>query len=133
MPYLIALLLSLSIAALATLTGLDRSRAFYPTVLIVVGSYYVLFAAMAATRQTTLVEIVVAVGFVLVALVGFKANLWLVVAGLVAHGLFDFVHHRFIANPGVPAWWPAFCLSFDVSLGAWLAVRLIRSPAPALE
>ena len=68
----------------------------------------------------------------LVALVGFKTNLWLVVAGLVGHGLFDFVHHRFIANPGVPLWWPAFCLTFDVVFGVWLAVGLIRRPNPSL-
>jgi len=24
------------------------------------------------------------------------------------------VHHRFISNPGVPAWCPGFCLAFDV-------------------
>lgn len=132
MPYSIALILSLSVAALVTLAGLDRSRAFYPTVLIVVASYYVLFAAMAASRQTLLMEIVVAVGFLLVAIIGFKTNLWLVAAGLVGHGLFDFVHHRLIANPGVPPWWPGFCLTFDVVLGAWLAVGLIKRPESAI-
>jgi len=38
-----------------------------------------------------------------VALAGFRSTPWLVVAALAAHGVFDFFHGRFIANPGVPA------------------------------
>ena len=46
MPFAVGLALSFAVALLAKSAGLDRDRAFYPTVLIVVGSYYVLFAAM---------------------------------------------------------------------------------------
>jgi hypothetical protein len=35
-----------NLAGLATVVGFDRERAFYPTVMIVIASYYVLFAAM---------------------------------------------------------------------------------------
>jgi hypothetical protein len=51
-----------------------------------------------------------------------------VVAALIGHGVFDFVRHFFIDNPGVPQWWPGFCLASDVVFGAWLAVRLMRQP-----
>ena len=45
-------------------------------------------------------------------------------AGAIAgHGVFDFFHHSLVENPGVPRWWPGFCLAFDVGLGAYLAVR----------
>ena len=133
MEYLIGLILSLAVAGSATVIGLDRERAFYPTVLIVIASYYVLFAAMGASRRTLVIEIVVATGFLLVALLGFKRNLWFAVAAIVGHGVFDFVHHWFIENPGVPRWWPGFCLTFDVILGAWLAVRLMRTPSPFFQ
>jgi hypothetical protein len=46
MAYLVGGLLALTVGALATLVHLDRDRAFYPTVLIVVASYYALFAVM---------------------------------------------------------------------------------------
>ena len=36
----------------------------------------------------------------------------------------DFFHRFFIDNPGVPRWWPGFCLAFDVVLAVWLTVRL---------
>jgi hypothetical protein len=128
MEYLIGLILAAAVAGLATLVGFDRERAFYPTVLIVIASYYVLFAAMGASSRTLLAEIAVASGFLLVAVLGFKRNIWLVVAALVGHGSFDFVHHRYIDNPGVPHWWPGFCLAFDALLGVFLAVRLIEHP-----
>ena len=128
MEYLIGLILAVATVCLATGVGLARERSFYPTVLIVVGSYYVLFAAMAASRRTIVVESVVAGIFLLFAVIGFKRNLWLVVVALIGHGIFDFVHHFFIDNPGVPHWWPGFCLAFDALLGLFLALRLIRHP-----
>jgi len=127
------LILALAVAGLAAITGFDRERAFYPTVLIVIASYYVLFAAMGASGRTLVIEIVVASGFLLIAVVGFKRNLWWVVAALIGHGIFDFVHHMFIDNPGVPRWWPGFCLIFDVIVGGLLAVRLMRSPNARLN
>jgi len=126
MEYLIGLLLSLAVAGLAIIIGLDRERAFYPTVLIVIASYYVLFAVMAASGRTLVIEIAVASGFLLIAAIGYKRSLWLVAIALVGHGSFDIVHHLFIENPGVPHWWPGFCLVFDVIFGGLLAVCLLR-------
>jgi len=51
----------------------------------------------------------------------------LVVAALIAHGVFDFVHGRIVSNPGVPAWWPSFCLAYDVGAGVYLAWLLSSS------
>jgi hypothetical protein len=48
--------------------------------------------------------------------------------GLIGHGTFDFVHHFFIDNPGVPRWWPGFCLAFDALFGVLMAWRLLRGP-----
>ena len=124
MEYMIGWVLALAVAGLATIVGLDREQSFYPTVLIVIASYYVLFAVMGGSGNTLVIEILVACGFSLLALFGFKKNLWLVAAAMVGHGVFDFVHHVLIENPGVPHWWPGFCLAFDAMAGAWLATRL---------
>ena len=125
MGYLIGLILALAVAGLASMAGLDRERAFYPTVLIVIASYYALFAVMGASGRILAVEIVVASGFLLFALFGFKRNLWLVAAAIVGHGVFDFFHNSLIDNPGVPHWWPGFCLVFDVIVGGLLAARVM--------
>jgi len=126
MEYVIGLFLSLAVAGVATIIGLDRERAFYPTVMIVIASYYVLFAVMAPSGRALVIEIVVASAFLLFAIIGYKRNLWLVAIALVGHGVFDFVHHFLIENPGVPHWWPGFCLVFDLILGGVLAARLMR-------
>jgi hypothetical protein len=126
MEYLVGILLGLATVVLAALIGFDRDRSFYSTVLIVVATYYVLFAAMGATRRTLMLEIALACGFILFAVIGFKGNFWLVAAALVGHGIFDFVRPGFIANPGVPHWWPGFCMAFDVIFGVGLALRLLQ-------
>ncbi len=73
-------------------------------------------------------ESLIASAFFVLAVAGFKKNLWLIVTALAAHGIFDFFHHLLIQNPGVPVWWPGFCLSFDVLAGAFLLILLIRRP-----
>ena len=126
MEYLIGVVLSLIVFAFTAIAGFGRDRSFYSTILIVVASFYVLFAVMGGSGRPLVLEIVVAMGFLLIAVIGFKTNLWLVAAAIAGHGLFDFVHHLFIYNPGMPLWWPGFCGSFDVVFGAAVAIRLMR-------
>jgi hypothetical protein len=71
-------------------------------------------------------ESLAAAAFLALAVIGFKKSLWLTAAALAGHGIFDFFHHLLIQNPGVPAWWPGFCMSFDVLAGGFLAVLLMR-------
>ena len=121
MPYVIGIVLSAAVAVFARAVGLDRDRAFYPTVMIVIALYYVLFAVMSGSVQTVLLESVVMVLFAIAAVVGFKSSSWIVVAALAGHGVFDAVHGYVIENTGVPAWWPAWCLAYDVGAAAGLA------------
>jgi len=99
MEYLVGLALCLAVGGLAVAIGFDRDRAFYPTVLIVIATYYVLFAAMGASARALIMEIVAASGFSALALIGFKKNLWLVAAAILAHGIFDYLHHFLSAIP----------------------------------
>jgi hypothetical protein len=94
--------------------------------LTVIVTYYILFAAIASSAQALALESLIAGVFLVLAVAGFKKNLWLIVAALAGHGVFDFFHHLFIQNPGVPLWWPGFCLSFDVLAGVFLAMLLMR-------
>lgn len=120
-PFTIGVLLAPAVAAFGRAAGLDRDRAFYPVTLIVVASYYVLFAAVGGSMWAVAIESAVMAAFVAAAVAGFKRSLWLVSAALVAHGLFDLLHHRLIDNAGVPAWWPVFCMAYDIGAGATLA------------
>lgn len=106
---------------LAKGAGFDRDRAFYPVILIVIASYYVLFAVMGGSMSAIIIESVVTTIFAIIAVVGFKSSPWIVAAALAGHGVFDSVHGSLISNPGVPPWWPAFCLAFDIAIGAGMA------------
>jgi hypothetical protein len=128
MPYLIGIVLSVGVALFARSVGFDRDRAFYPIVLMVIASYYVLFAAMSQSTQTVLLESVLMTVFVIAAVVGFKSSAWVVVAGLAGHGVFDALHGNVVENSGVPVWWPAFCLAYDVGAAGSLAWLIKRHP-----
>jgi hypothetical protein len=132
MAYLVGAGLAWAVSLFASLVGLDRDRAFYPTVTIVIASYYALFAVMAGSSAELGRECVVMSGFAVASVLGFKRNLWILVAGLCAHGVFDLGHAQLITNPGVPSFWPAFCLSYDVTAGGYLAWRLLRSRIAAV-
>ena len=124
MEYFIGAVLALAVSVFATLAGFDRDRAFYPTVLIVVASYYGLFAVIGGGDKALAIESGVLALFVLASIFGFKRNLWIVAAALAGHGIFDIFHDHLISNAGVPAWWPMFCMTYDVTAGAYLAWRL---------
>ena len=131
MPYLIGIFLALGVSVLARGVGFDRDRAFYPAVVLVVASYYVLFAAMSGSIQTVVLESVVMALFVIAAVAGFKGSAWIIVGALAGHGLQDAVHGHIVANAGVPAWWPAWCLAYDVGAAGALAWLLIRADVPS--
>jgi hypothetical protein len=124
---LVGATLALSVGLLTTAFGLDRDRALYPTITIVIALYYVLFAVIGGSTQVLLVDSIVASAFIAAALWGFRSSLWIVVVALIAHGTLDLVHDRVIANPGVPEWWPQFCFTYDVAAAAYLAWLLKRA------
>jgi hypothetical protein len=121
MPFGIGIVLSVVVAVFARYVGFDRDRAFYPTVMIVIALYYVLFAAMSGSVQTVFLESVVMAVFAVAAVVGFKSSSWIVAAALAAHGVQDAFHGQVLENTGVPAWWPAFCSAYDLGAAAILA------------
>ena len=59
MAILIGAILALSVGLSATFLGLDRDRAFYPTVMIVIASYYALFAVVGGSSHAVATESIV--------------------------------------------------------------------------
>jgi len=131
MAYFVGIVLAVTVCVFCTVVRLDRDRALYPTVMIVIASYYGLFGVMGGDNHALVLELVFAALFVLASVFGFKGNLWLVVAALAGHGIFDFFHHFVIANPGVPVWWPPFCLTYDVVAAGYLAWLLVTAKLAA--
>ncbi|HET8774711.1 MAG TPA: hypothetical protein VFP80_12995 [Thermoanaerobaculia bacterium] len=81
--------------------------------LAMIASVYVGFAVADGRKTVITVEILVAFAFVVCATVAMASFPWLIVVGLVGHGLKDLWQHRtqYVANT---RWWPPFCLVVDV-------------------
>ena len=133
MEYVIGIAGAVAVGLFGTVIGFDKERSFYPVVLIVIATLYLLFAVMANSTGSLVAETIPALVFVAMAALGFRKSPWFVVAGLALHGVFDFFHHLVIANPGVPVWWPGWCLSYDVVAAGYLAALILirRTPRAA--
>lgn len=121
MPCLIGAPMALSVALFTRWLGFERDRSFYATVLMVVASYYVLFAAMGGSMAALIQEIAAMSIFVLLAAFGALRSRWFLVLGLALHGVFDLFHPHFIDNAGVPLWGPQFCMAYDLAAAAYVA------------
>jgi hypothetical protein len=124
MEYLVGTGLALAFCAAVAALGMDRERVFYPAVVIAVASYYLAFAVVDGRGSVMRAELAIAAVFIAGAVLGFRRNPWIAVLALGAHGLMDGVHHLLVANDGVPAVWPGFCMSFDVTAAVIVAWRM---------
>ena len=100
----------------------------YALELIAIAAIYVGFAVADGRRRVIVVEVTVAVLFAVVAAVAVPASLWVVVAGLVGHGLKDLWQHRtgFVAGT---RWWPPFCAAVDFVAAVFVALALVAGIA----
>jgi len=57
LPWVVGAGLAVGVSVFARVVGLDRDRAFYPTVLIVIAVLYDLFAVLGGSTQALLVEL----------------------------------------------------------------------------
>ena len=92
--------------------------------LVIIASVYVGFAVADGRSNVIAVEVGVATAFVVLATVAIDSSPWLVVVGLVGHGLKDLWQQRthFVANT---RWWPPFCLVVDFVAASVIAVLLL--------
>ena len=92
--------------------------------LAMIASVYVGFAVADGRRAVIVVEVLVAFAFVVCATLAMSRFPWLIVIGLVAHGLKDLWQHRTQFVEGT-RWWPPFCLVVDVVAAALTAALLV--------
>ena len=130
MPCVVGIVLSVGVAFFARYVGFDRDRAFYPIVMIVIAAYYVLFAVYERLgsdggHRVGGDEAVRGGGRCRVQVERVDRR-----CGAGRPWRFDAVHGYVIENAGVPAWWPAWSLSYDVGAAAILAWLITREPEP---
>ncbi len=106
-------------------------RWLYSLGLLTLPSLYASFALYAGEQAVGVKEMIYGVPFVVVGLVfasvSVRQSAVVVGAFWILHGLYDLTHSQFITNASVPGWYPVFCFSVDVVIGAyllWLSRRI---------
>ena len=118
--FIIGVVLAVALAIFGKLSGYEKDRSFFPTIAIVIASYYLLFATLTDSISIILIEIAVASFFMISAVWGSYRFPIVVGAVIALHGIFDFAYGYFYVNSGVPIWWPAFCAGIDIPFGLWV-------------
>ena len=97
----------------------------YALSLILIASIYIGFAVADGRPMVIAVESSVATVFVVVAAAAITGPAWLLVIGLVGHGLKDLWQHRthFVAGT---RWWPPFCCAVDLVAAGLIAIRIVQ-------
>lgn len=107
-------------------------RWLYSIGLLVLPGLYAFFAIRAGEQAVGIKEMLYGIPYVIAGLffafVSVRQSA--VVVGLfwLLHGLSDLVHSQFIANRGVPVWYPVFCFVVDIVVGAYLLWLSRRVP-----
>lgn len=103
----------------------------YSIGLLTLPSLYASFALRAGDQAVALKEMMYGVPFlvagVVFATLSVRHSAILVGALWILHGLYDLTHSHLITNAGVPGWYPVWCFSVDVVIGAyllWLSRRI---------
>ena len=106
-------------------------RWVYSLGLLTLPSLYASFALRIGEQPLVFKEMIYGIPFIVVglvfALVSSRYSTAVVGAFWIIHGLYDVMHTQFFTNPGVPGWYPAFCFTVDVVIGAyllWLSRRI---------
>lgn len=97
--------------------------AFHSVCLAVIGAIYVGFAFADGRLAVVIIELTVATGFLVLALLGlWQAPVFLAI-GLVLHAFWDLAHRPRGITTKLPAWYPPFCAAFDfVFAGVFLVL-----------
>ncbi|MGB3725415.1 MAG: hypothetical protein WA981_06585 [Glaciecola sp.] len=114
----IGVVLSLLLIFTAKFTRFDRDVSFYPSILIFIASFYILFAVIAG--HSVIREISISSFFIVLALYGAYKSLFVVGFAIALHGVYDILHLLQFKDTVAPLWWAPFCAAVDFVIGMWV-------------
>jgi hypothetical protein len=107
-------------------------RLMAATILCSIAFIYVGFSLKGNPLESILLEVFVAMGFYFLALRGYIKNMALLGYGIIAHGIWDMLHHgSWLIKTDIPAYWPLYCSVVDFIYGAYIVVVSKRSTSVA--
>ena len=121
---LLGVVLALLFIAFARTRGPRREPFIYSIGLIVAALLYVAFSFSVATTQWFMIELIGLVTFTLIAVLGLRVSLWFLAFGWAFHVSWDVLLHLVRDQPFVPNWYPVACISFDLVVADYIALKL---------
>jgi hypothetical protein len=122
---------AVGVLTIVTARIIRGQRWLYSIGLLVLPSLYAIFALQAGEQAVAVKEMIYGAPYVVAGLafafVSVRQSAVVVGALWILHGMYDLTHGRLITNAGVPVWYPLFCFSVDVVVGAyllWLSRRI---------
>ena len=116
--------LALLFILFARTRGPQREPLIYSIGLIVAAFLYVAFSFTGATTEWFIIELIGLVVFTLIAVLGLRVSPWFLVIGWASHVWWDVLLHFVREQPFVPDWYPLACISFDLIVAGYIAVKL---------
>ena len=123
---ILGVVLALLFISFARLRGPRREPFIYSIGLIVAALFYVAFSSTGATTQWLMIELIGLVVFTIIAVLGLRVSLWFLAIGWASHVLWDVLLHLIREQPFVPDWYPVACISFDLIVAGYIAVKLLK-------
>ena len=123
---------AVGVLTIVTARLLRGERWLYSLGLPVLPGLYAMFALLAGERAVSVQEMIYGAPFVvagfLFLFVSVRNSAVAVGVFWLLHGMYDLVHGRLLANPGVPVWYPVFCCVVDVVVGLYVLRLALRLP-----
>lgn len=119
-PSAVGAALFLLFAPVHLLVPQDVSVAIAAVTLALIGGAYIGFGAVSQSRTAFWLELSGAALFGAAAILGLLWHPMALPAGLIAHALWDLLHHNGLFGTSVPRWYIPFCVVFDLLAAAFL-------------
>lgn len=122
--------LGILVLGLFRFARIHREHGTYAVLLLMIAAVYPIMALHFGEPELSRLHVVLAAAFGVCALVGARLNLWIVVAGLAAHGALDIALHQNVLQSPAQAWYMSLCAGFDLAIAAGLAGFLLQGQTP---
>jgi hypothetical protein len=119
----IGAVLAIATIPLHLLVSKTQSEQFAALLFAAIGAIYVEFGLQTGSRAQIVMELTVARGGGLSAVVaGLWVTPWIVPAAYSIHGIWDYAHHNGARLAPIPSWYPPFCAVYDWVAAAGLVL-----------
>ena len=120
----------LGLAVLTCLVGYSlswyKALDFFAVLLVLIAGVYIGFAIEDGRRNKLAIEAVVALGFLVLVLLGMWKWPLLIPAGYFLHGVWDLLHHPVKLGARVKRWYPPACIAYDWLVGAFIYIYMFQ-------